>query len=178
MPTAIASSAARYAFLIAWLHQEEGEGGTTTPLGEQITLVAFIPLVVGIAGAVGTQSATMMVRGMATGDIELGRGKKIFMQELGIGLIIALAIGGLVTVALTLLSSSGVLVGSGHLSPAVGLGLSAGIILASICGTLFPIGCEVVGLDPALVAGPFITSFNDVTAAVVYLGIAELVLHS
>jgi magnesium transporter len=163
-------------FLIAGLHEEKEGGAPTSGLGETITLVAFIPLVMGIAGAVGTQTATMMVRGMAMGEIELHRSRKVFAQEFGIGLLIALAIGGVVTGGLALLLDAGLLSGSGILAAAVGLGLFGGIILASVCGTLFPIGCEAIGLDPALVAGPFITSFNDVLAAATFLAIAKLVL--
>ena len=164
-------------FIIAGMHARSGvDPESARAVGEVLTLAAFIPLVMGISGAVGTQTAIMMVRGMATGDIEKGRGGKVFAQELWIGLLIAVAIGGAVTGVLSLLLGIGALSGATALAPAVGLGLAGGIILASIFGTLFPIGCTAIGLDPALVAGPFITSLNDVVAAATYLGVARLVL--
>ena len=166
-------------FVIAAMHTKSGDNSETArTVGEVLTLAAFIPLVMGIAGAVGTQCAIMMVRGMATGDIERGRGRKVFVQELGIGAIISLAIGGVVTALLASLLSTEIISGAPALAWAVGLGLSGGIILASIFGTAFPIACKSIGLDPALVAGPFITSLNDIVAAAVYLGIAQIVLRS
>jgi len=160
---------------VAWLH-EEGTTGTGPDISLRITLVAFLPLVMGISGAVGTQSATMMVRGMATGEIERGRSRKVFMQEFGIGILIALAIAGVVMIGLSLLGGIGVIEEGRTVAPAVGLGLAGGIVLANLFGTLFPIGCRSIGLDPALVAGPFITSLNDVVAATTYLGITQLAL--
>jgi len=162
-------------FVIASLHGD-GEGGSSL-LGDQLTLVAFIPMVMGIAGAVGTQTATVMVRGMATGDIEAGRRRRVLLQEVGIGFLIAIVMSALVCSAVALAHEAGILPVSVSLAPAVGLGLAGGIVLASIFGTLFPICCEAIGLDPALVAGPFITSSNDVLGATTFLAIAEIVLH-
>lgn len=164
-------------FVIASLHGGE-EGSAGSILGDQLTLVAFIPMVMGIAGAVGTQTATVMVRGMATGDIESGRRRSVFLQEVGIGIVIALVMSGLVGGAIALVHGAGLLPVSTSLAPAVALGLAGGIVLASIFGTLFPICCEAIGLDPALVAGPFITSSNDVLGATTFLAIAEVVLHA
>ena len=65
-----------------------------------------------------------------------------------------------------------------HFPLAVAAGIGAGIVLASACGTALPIFCEKIGLDPALVAGPFITSFNDVTAAITFIAVAEWVMRS
>ncbi|MFQ5654290.1 MAG: magnesium transporter [Planctomycetota bacterium] len=150
--------------------------GKLSPEATQLLLAPFIPLVMGIAGGVGTQSATMIVRGIATGDIDLKRKAQVFLQELVIGVVIAVAIGVFVTVALGLVLGLEGQENSRLISGAVGTGLAGGIVLASVCGTLFPLGCELIGLDPALVAGPFITSFNDVLAAVVYLALAEGIL--
>ena len=166
-------------FVIAGMHAGTEPGSEAAQaVGRAITLAAFIPLVMGISGAVGTQTAIMMVRGMATGDVERGRGWKIFFQEVRIGGIIAVAIGGAVILLLSLVLALGMLEGDRALAPAVGLGLAGGIILASIFGTIFPIGCVRIGLDPALVAGPFITSLNDIVAAATYLGVAQLVLSA
>ncbi|HIN80010.1 MAG TPA: magnesium transporter, partial [Planctomycetes bacterium] len=167
-------------FIIAWLHKDERTiDDFLTNSTERLTILAlFSPLVMGIAGGVGTQSATMVVRGIATGDIELGRTtRRLIQQEILISLMIAVAIGGIVALALAAIGGNS----SGAVSifpVAVGLGLGTGVLLASLCGTLIPLGCEKVGLDPALVAGPFITSLNDVVAVVIYLTIAETVMRT
>ena len=169
-------------FILAWLHPVEG-GGTLqeilqSPGDRRLLLAAFIPLVMGLAGGVGTQSATMVVRGMAVGDIELGRSTlRLFRQEVLIGVLIALSIG--LIIGLVLIGFEGLQSGEVHLlfPLAVTAGIGLGILLASACGTAIPIICGKFGLDPALVAGPFITSFNDVTAAITFMMIAELILN-
>lgn len=167
-------------FIIAWLHKDERTIAEllSSPTERMTILVMFTPLVMGIAGGVGAQSATMVVRGIATGDIELGRTtRRLILQEILISIVISLAIGGIVALVLAILGGNPG--GAVSLFPiAVGLGLGTGVLLASLCGTVIPLGCEKAGLDPALVAGPFITSFNDVVAAVIYLSIAEAVMRT
>ena len=168
-------------FILAWMHPDD------RPLADilsshsdlRLLLAAFIPLVMGIAGGVGTQSATMVVRGMAVGDIELGRTtQRLFRQEIVIGMVIAIAIGAVVGVVLAVVIGTDQDANWFHFPLAVAAGIGAGIILASACGTALPIFCEKIGLDPALVAGPFITSFNDVTAAITFIAVAEWVMRS
>ena len=164
-------------FILAWMHPVE-EGGSLQQIldshaDRRLLLAAFIPLVMGLAGGVGTQSATMVVRGMAVGDIEIGRSTlRLFRQEVLIGILIALSIG--LMIGLVLVTFEGYQSGEFHwLFPtAVTGGIGLGIILASACGTAIPILCGKMGLDPALVAGPFITSFIDVTAAAAFMMVA------
>ena len=133
----------------------------------------------GIAGGVGTQSATIVVRGMAVGDIELGRSTfRLFRQEVVVGLLIAIVIGTIVGAVLFIATGFQLTDQFLRLPVAVASGIGAGIIFANACGTALPILCEKTGLDPALVAGPFITSFNDVTAAIIFMGVAEMMLRS
>ncbi|MDE0959398.1 MAG: magnesium transporter [Planctomycetota bacterium] len=168
-------------FILAWMHPDERSLAEILSSGsdQRLLLAAFIPLVMGIAGGVGTQSATMVVRGMAVGDIELGRTTlRLFRQEVVVGIFIALAIGGVVGLVLALATGSEGSTDWFHFPLAVALGIGAGIILANACGTALPIFCEKIGLDPALVAGPFITSFNDVTAAIIFIAVAELILRT
>jgi magnesium transporter len=149
---------------------QRGEDEPASGVVEQLALFAFIPLVNGIAGAVGTQTATMMVRGIATGQFEGLRRRRVVLREFAIGWILALVLACLVGGLVSLVG------GTESIAPAVALGLAGGILIASLSGTMIPLGCKGIGLDPALVAGPFITSFNDVVAATTYLSIAELVL--
>lgn len=168
-------------FILAWMHPVE-EGGSLqqilqSPGDRRLLLAAFIPLVMGLAGGVGTQSATMVVRGMAVGDIGIGRSTlRLFRQEVLIGVLIALSIG--LVIGLVLIGFEGIQTGEVHLlfPTAVTAGIGLGILLASACGTAIPILCEKAGLDSALVAGPFITSFNDVTAAITFMMVAEAIL--
>lgn len=168
-------------FILVWMHPNE-LGFTellTSTMNQRLLLAAFIPLVMGIAGGVGTQSATVVVRGMAVGDIELGRSTfRLLRQEVVVGLLIAIAIGSVVGAVLFIVTGFQMTEQCLRLTMAVAGGIGAGIIFANACGTAFPILCVKMGLDPALVAGPFITSFNDVTAAIIFIAIAESILRS
>ena len=167
-------------FILAWMHPDDRSLSEilASDSDQRLLLAAFIPLVIGIAGGVGIQSATMVVRGMAVGDIDPRRTTlRLFRQEVVVGVFIALAIGGVVGVVLATVSWPWNGMEWIRFPIAVSAGIGAGIVLASACGTAFPIFCEKIGLDPALVAGPFITSFNDVTAAVTFIAIAELILR-
>ena len=145
---------------------------------QSLTLFGFIPLVMGISGGVGIQSSTLMARGLATGEIDVARMYRVFQQEVVIGVGIAAVIGGLVMAVLYGAMSIDVIDDTSRLLPlAVGAGLIVGIVLATITGTVFPLACHFIRLDPALVAGPFVTSVNDVAAALSYLFIAHLLLH-
>lgn len=168
-------------FILAWMHPDNHDFTQilTSATDQRLLLAAFIPLVMGIAGGVGTQSATVVVRGMAVGDIELGRSTlRLFRQEVVVGLLIAIAIGTVVGAVLFIATGFQITDQSLRLPIAVAAGIGAGIIFATACGTMFPIFCSKIGLDPALVAGPFITSFNDVTAAIIFMAIAETILRS
>ncbi len=168
-------------FILAWMHPDDRSLAEILASGsdQRLILAAFIPLVMGIAGGVGTQSATMVVRGMAVGDIELGRTTlRLFRQEVVVGIFIAFAIGGVVGLVLALATGAESSTDWFHFPLAVAVGIGAGIVLASACGTALPIFCEKIGLDPALVAGPFITSFNDVTAAITFIAVAEMILRT
>ncbi|NCG57200.1 MAG: magnesium transporter [Proteobacteria bacterium] len=170
-------------FILAWLHPVEEASSISQILesaaDRRLLLAAFIPLVMGIAGGVGTQSATLVVRGMAVGDIEIGRSTlRLFRQEVIIGLLIALSIG--LVIGSVLLIFDGIQTGQMNLlfPVAVTAGIGIGILLASAFGTAIPILCGKMGLDPALVAGPFITSFNDVTAAITFMLVTEFILNN
>ncbi|MEE2882622.1 MAG: magnesium transporter [Planctomycetota bacterium] len=168
-------------FILAWMHPGDLDFTEilTSTTEQRLLLAAFIPLVMGIAGGVGTQSATIVVRGMAVGDIELGRSTfRLFRQEVVVGLLIAVAIGMVVGAVLFIATGFEMTGQFLRLPVAVAAGIGTGIIFANACGTVLPILCGKMGLDPALVAGPFITSFNDVTAAIIFMAVAETMLRS
>ncbi|MEE8141602.1 MAG: magnesium transporter [Planctomycetota bacterium] len=144
---------------------------------EHLILWTFVPLIMGISGGVGIQSSTMIVRGLATGEIDMTRMARVFSQELLIGLAIAFCIGSLAIGLMALvIKTQFISEANPRLPAAVGIGLMVGILLATVCGTLLPIACQLIRLDPALVAGPFITGLNDVLAAFCYLTIGHVIL--
>ena len=137
------------------------------PLKNNIALAFFLPLVVYMADAVGTQTETILVRALAYGKVPIG------VQLLREGMV-GLLIGGIVG-----LSAGACLLAWGGTRPvaltvAVTLALTA--MLATLVASLLPIGLSRVGVDPALASGPVATVMQDILSVAVYLGIATLIL--
>ncbi|MCA8961162.1 MAG: magnesium transporter [Planctomycetes bacterium] len=148
---------------------EEGER-------QHVVLWSFLPLVMGISGASGTQASTILVRGMATGEIDAARRLKVLIQEALVGLSVAFTVG---TVAGTAIGAAA-LVGWFELDRlvplAVSLGVVTGVGIATMAGVSLPFFFRFAKIDPALAAGPFITSLIDVLAALAFLTIGKVVL--
>jgi magnesium transporter len=143
-------------------------------LSEFATIVFFIPFVLGLAGNVGIQGSTVIVRGLATGDIQDDNLLTVVKSELLVGIsngvIFGLLCGGLVTlVAEQVLKSN----------PLLGLVVGAGIVLAvgiaAVIGSTAPILFLKANIDPAISAGPFVTITNDIAGIAVYLATASYV---
>lgn len=143
---------------------------------DRIRLWSFLPLVMGISGAVGTQASTILVRGIATGEIESGRVRRVWGQEFMVGFVVAACLSVIVTGTLVVARFAGILDCAAQLPAAVGLGLTVGVLLATISGTLLPFAFQYFKIDPALAAGPFITSLNDILAASSFLWVGSVIL--
>ena len=156
--------------------QERYAGIDPDALGELLAMgeiFAWTPMVIGVSGAAGIQVATLLTRGIATGEIDLSRTWRVVRHELTIGVSIALFYGFIAFLALTGIAQLGLFQVHHAMPHAVGLGLVTGILIATTSGTLIPPVCRQFGIDPALVSGPFITSLNDLLAASCYLAVAQ-----
>ena len=137
---------------------------------EVIILVSFIPIMAGMAGNVGVQSATIIVRGLAIGDINPGRVGRIIFNEIKVGLIVGIICGGTVGLA------GALLLGNSTLGLVVGVSMISGITVAAALGVAIPLLCENFKIDPAIASGPFITTLNDITGLTIYLSVATMLL--
>jgi magnesium transporter len=142
-----------------------------TTIDAVIMLTFFIPLLIGTGGNAGTQSATLIIRGLATGELKPNRVFKIIWKEGFVGLVLGLALGCLAGLR-TYWMSGDLLIAS-----AVSCSMVATLVMATVTGSLFPILLYRLKLDPAVAAGPFIASVVDVTALLIYFGIARAILH-
>ena len=129
-------------------------------------LLYFVPLIAGLAGNVGTQSSTIMVRGFATGEVDPRRPMRVLRGEVTLALLTGLIAGVLVGVAASVFFD---VVGLGWI---VGLALPASILTAGLFGTLIPFLCEAVNVDPAYAGGPFLLTLNDLAAISIYFTVA------
>jgi len=141
-------------------------------LGQRIIFAFFIPVVLGMAGNVGLQSATTIVRGLATGDVKPGRALTILGRELQVGALLALAcgmIGGGFAACTSLALGNTPAVGV-----VVGVAMACAIIVASVSSTVIPLSVHRLGADPAVAAGPFVTLLNDLCGLTIYLLMVRL----
>ncbi|MEE9593892.1 MAG: magnesium transporter [Candidatus Hydrothermarchaeales archaeon] len=133
-----------------------------------LTLAVFIPLIMGMGGNVGTQSSTVYIRGLATKDVD--NKLSYFLREIRVGMLMGLAVGIGVGIAAL----------AWHKSPMLGLvvGVSMffAVTVASTMGVLAPSIFDRLGIDPAITAGPFITTASDVTGLIIYFSLATLLL--
>jgi magnesium transporter len=139
-------------------------------LGQMVALAFFIPMVIGTCGNAGTQSATMVVRSMALGEIGPRDFGKVFGRELVMGLALGLALG-LMTYFRVFLQDHNIMLGC-----IVSAALVATLLAANLTGALMPLVLKKINLDPALTAGPFIATVIDAVGLTIYFQTATLLL--
>ncbi|MEN8149208.1 MAG: magnesium transporter [Planctomycetota bacterium] len=133
-------------------------------------LVFFMPLMAGMAGSVGIQSSTVMVRGFATGEMVMGMSAKTILHQTLVGVLTG-AVCGSITGILAI-----VLTGDIAMGIAVTFSMLVGVAAAAGLGTLLPIVCERMDIDPAVSSGPFVTMANDLLGLLIYFAVASLLL--
>lgn len=132
-----------------------------------VSLVAFIPLLTGTGGNSGTQSATLIIRGIATDDIRYKDWWIVFRKELVVGLLLGVSLA-LVAFARGILESNNGL----DLAWVISISLVILILWSNIIGSLLPILLHKMKLDPAVISGPVITTIVDVSGLLIYFNIA------
>ena len=141
-------------------------------LEQIIVLAAFIPVIIGIGGNVGTQSSTIVVRGLATGRVDATNTFPLIFKEVVVGSLLGLGYGLLVGWA------------SGHISGTtmpelglvVGLSIFCSMTIATAVGASVPIVLKKLDFDPAISTGPFVTTAIDIIGVALYFLIASTIL--
>jgi magnesium transporter len=133
-------------------------------------LVVFVPLIVSTGGNVGSQSATLIIRALAVGDIRLKDWGRVTWREVRTGAALGLFLG-LMGVVRALLWNTGP-----GVALVVGLTVLGIVIWAALVGSLLPIALRRMGMDPAVASAAFIASIVDVVGIVMYFSIAKLLL--
>ena len=140
-------------------------------IAAHIVLVFFLPLLVGSGGNAGSQSATLMVRAIATGDAHL----KDWFYLLGRESLVALCLGGTMAFAVSIL---GYIRGDEMVALVLAISMMAIVLLGCLIGMSLPFILNKLGLDPASASAPLVTSICDATGVVVYLFVASQLLVS
>ncbi len=136
----------------------------------RVVLLTFVPVITGMSGNVGTQSAMIMIRGLATGHIERSTLRSAIRRDLTVAGIMAAACGIAVSGIVSLWQMDP------YLGLCVGIALGVSMVTASALGSTEPAVLEHFGIDPAIAAGPLITSINDITGVIIYTGVSLLFL--
>jgi magnesium transporter len=136
-------------------------------LKREVTLAFFLPLVVYMADAIGTQTETILVRRMVYGRVPLFAQLR---REALLGLLIGLTIGGAAWMGLWLLD------GRGHVAVVVALTILCSSIIATLIASLLPWILDRMGFDPAMASGPVATVLQDLLSVAIYLGIATAII--
>ncbi|SEO73622.1 magnesium transporter [Aquisalimonas asiatica] len=149
-------------------------GGTAIAYFEEtieavVALVFFLPLIVDSGGNAGSQSATLMVRALATGDVRMKDWLRLWGKELGV----AIGLGATMALAVSVL---GLWRGGTELALIVSLAMLCVVIMGSMIGMLLPFGLARFNLDPAAASAPLITSIADFFGILIYFSIATAFL--
>lgn len=140
-------------------------------LQQMIALSFFFPVIMAMGGNTGTQAATLVVRGLATGDITfVNIGKRLWM-ELRVALLNGLVCGLILGVVV------GFWLGDFRLGSMIALALVFIILISGIIGSAVPLVLHRMNVDPALAAGPFVTTSNDIIGLLIYLVIVTAFLR-
>jgi magnesium transporter len=138
-----------------------------------ILLGMFIPMLMDTGGNAGSQSSTLIIRGLATGDIKLSDAFKVLRKEFWISLICG--------VILSLVNFGRILIFEPQVpflvALTVSLTLITTVVMAKVIGGLLPIAAKKLKLDPAIMAGPLITTVVDAMSLIIYFNVAQAILH-
>ena len=135
-----------------------------------VVLSNFIPIITDTGGNAGSQSSTIIIRGMALGEIEIKDGFKVVWKELRIGVLCGAVLCGINLLRMTFFSpSTGFAV-----DLTVSLSMAAVVVLSKTIGCILPLFAKLVKVDPAIMAGPLISTLVDAIALIIYFNIASI----
>jgi magnesium transporter len=138
-------------------------------ISSHVALVFFLPLLIGSGGNAGSQAAALMVRALATGEVDKSDWSKLFARELlvgfALGLTMAIAVYGV-----------GVYRGGPEVAIIVSMSMVIIVLAGSLVGLSLPFMLNKIKMDPATASGPLVATIADVTGVLVYFSLASLVL--
>ncbi|WP_331496598.1 magnesium transporter [Romboutsia sedimentorum] len=136
-----------------------------------VILAAFIPMLMDTGGNAGSQSSTLVIRGLALGDINMKDYLKVMWKEFRVSLIVASILAGVNFLRIYFLETTDIMI-----TLTVCGSLFFTVIIAKVVGGILPIIAKKLKLDPAIMASPLITTIVDTFALTVYFGLAKLFL--
>ena len=137
-----------------------------------VVLTAFIPMLMDTGGNSGSQSSTLVIRGIALGEIELKDAGKVIWKEFRISIIVGIVLGVVNFFRIYLFENVGF-----YVSLTVSITLFVTVVIAKVVGGILPMIAKKVNIDPAIMAGPLITTIVDALSLMVYFSVASCMLN-
>ena len=138
-------------------------------LSAVIALAFFIPVLIGTGGNTSNQVSALVIRALATGELTLNRWFEVVKKELVVGFLLGITIG-------ILLSLWGYWKGGPQIGPVVGVSVILIVIWSNLVGGLLPIILTRIGLDPAFISSPLLSTLLDITGLLIYFMVANVML--
>ena len=139
-------------------------------LSDVTSLAIYLPLLMGTGGNSGSQASTLVIRGLAVGEIETRDALKVFFKEIRISLVIAIALSAINLGKIMLLDNEPF-----KTAIVVCVSQMVVIVVAKCLGGLLPLLAKKVGIDPALMAAPLISSLTDTVTCLIYFSLASMI---
>jgi magnesium transporter len=134
-----------------------------------VTLALFIPLLIDTGGNIGSQSATLIVRAIAVNEVQFRDFFKVIFRELRVGILLGLMLGIMAVFPVSAIFDP-------KIAMVLSLSLITICIISAVAGAILPLTAHRVGVDPAVVSAPIITTLVDSTGLIIYFLIANAVL--
>ncbi len=138
-------------------------------LSSVIVLAFFIPLLIDSGGNVGSQSATIIIRSLATGDVKLGQWIRTAAKEMGVGISLGITMGAATSLV-------GFYRGGWEIGLVVGITMTIIVVVSNLVGVSLPFVLTSLRLDPAMASSPLITTMVDVIGLILYFFVATVLL--
>lgn len=137
-------------------------------ISQVVTLATFMPIVAGMGGNAGTQSMTIVVRGIALGELTGDNAMKVFIKELLVGLTTGIAIGAIISVL------GFIWEGNYVFGIVIGVAMILNMMVATMAGYIVPVILKKLKVDSALASAVFVTTVTDVLGFFFFLGLATI----
>ena len=152
------------------------EGAERSLAGIVAGLTACIPMLMDTGGNAGNQTSTMIIRGLARGEIDIKDYFKVLFKEVRVALLCGTVLAGVNFLRMLVLSYLGISSNTLNVILIVCASMLCAVVIAKCIGCTLPIIAKVLKLDPALMAGPMITTIVDAITLAVYFGLAKAFL--
>ena len=135
-------------------------------------LITFIPMLMGTGGNCGSQSSTLIIRGLAVGEIEFSDIFKVIFKEIRVAVIVGSLLAFVNGIRICIMYDRDIM-----LAVALGITMIAVVVIAKCIGCILPLIAKKIGIDPAIMAAPLITTITDTCTILVYFNIVTTVFH-